>query len=183
MVRIPNHKVWRGVKIPMYAHRSDLVRHAILHDFGGLYLDTDTITLAPFPVEWESLDTVIGREFCGEETIGLCNAVMYSKRGSAFQKLWMGHWERFQGTGWNELSVQLPWKLHLENPGLCTAVDRMLLGPIHCDMHPFVTIDGLPGVIICHLWRTYWRRVMEYITEDWILRANNTYATYARPYL
>lgn len=181
--RVPNHKTWRGNTIPQYAHRSDLVRHALLHDLGGLYLDTDTITLAPFPPEWVQLDTVIGREFCGNETVGLCNAVMYSSRGSQFQKLWLKEWEKFDGKGWNEFSVRLPWKIHLENPGICTVVDRWLLGPMYCELHPCVTIDGLPGVIVCHLWRTYWRRLFESFTEDFILRSNNTYSTYARQYL
>jgi len=31
---------------------SDLVRIILLYDFGGVYLDTDTITRKPIPTEW-----------------------------------------------------------------------------------------------------------------------------------
>ena len=183
VLRVPNHKHWRGGRIGQYAHRSDLVRHPILHDLGGLYMDTDTITLAPFPEEWLGVDTVIGREFCGPTTVGLCNAVMYSKRGSLFQRKWIEAWEKFDGSGWNELSVQLPWKMHQENPGLCTPVDWKLLGPIHCQMSPFVTMGPLTDCVVVHLWRTYWRVLMEYISEEYINTVNTTYCTHARQYL
>lgn len=183
VIRIPNHRFWRGNRIGQYAHRADLVRHPILHDLGGLYMDTDTITLAPFPEEWLAHDTVIGREFCGEKTEGLCNAVMYSKRGSQFQQLWMDAWEKFDGSGWNELSVRLPWQLHNDNPGLCFPVDWVLLGPIHCQLSPFVTMGELSGCSVVHLWRTYWRRVMEYITADYINTVNTTYCLHARRFI
>lgn len=183
VIRVPNHHHWRGADVPQYAHRADLIRHPILHDFGGLYMDTDTVTVGQFPDSWLEHDTVIGREFCGEHTEGLCNAVMYSKQGSLFQKLWLKEWDKFDGTGWNELSVRLPWKMHHENPGLCFPVDWKMLGPIHCELSPFVTMEPIKDCIVVHLWRTYWRRLMEYITEDYLLTVNTTYCYHARQYL
>lgn len=178
-----NHRTWHGNKIPQYAHRADLVRHPVLYEHGGLYMDTDTITVGRFPDSWLTHDTVIGREFCKDHTVGLCNAVMYSKKGSTFQKLWLKEWRKFDGTGWNELSVQLPWKMHQENPGLCFPVDWKMLGPIHCEPSPFITLGPIKDCIVVHLWRTYWRKTMEYITEDYILNCNTTYCYHARQHL
>ena len=58
---IGNPTKWNGNNIPKHQHRADLIRHTVLYTMGGVYADTDTITVAPFPESWLDHDTVIGR--------------------------------------------------------------------------------------------------------------------------
>lgn len=181
---IGNPKTWNGKNVPQHQHRADLIRHTVLYAMGGVYCDTDTITLAPYPSEWLNHDTVIGREFCGEGTIGLCNAVMYSRMHSQFQWKWLQKWQEFDGTGWNEISVQYPWHLHQENPGLCKAVDFEMLGFIHCESGKYwVKNESLDGCVIAHLWRSYHTDRMNSLTEEIIRQKENVYCEHASKYL
>ena len=189
VIRVHDPKTWNGHSVPHYQHRSDLLRHSILFTMGGLYFDTDTITLAPIPDDWLDCDTVIGREYLGglsaeSETIGLCNAVMLSKMHSRFQWLWLCEWQRFEGQGWNEFSVRCPWKLHKSNPGLCQTVDWQLLGPIYDQLDRYWrSSQPLEGCVIAHLWRTYSRGKMEALSEEVIRSRCNTYCLHAADYL
>jgi hypothetical protein len=182
---IGNPKTWNGSNIPKHQHRADLIRHTVLYAMGGVYADTDTITVAPFPEDWLNHDTVIGREFCyNDPTIGLCNAVMFSQMHSRFQWKWLQKWQEFDGGGWNEISVQYPLKIHQENPGLAKSVDFEMLGFIHCDSNKYWEgIHSLDGCVIAHLWRTYHDEKMRALTEEQILKRENTYCLHASKYL
>jgi hypothetical protein len=181
---VDNFTTWNGKFISRHQHRADLIRHTVLYAMGGVYADTDTITLAPFPKEWLEHDAVLGREFCGEGTIGLCNAVMYSRMHGQFQWKWLQKWQEFDGTGWNEFSVQYPWKLHRENPGLCKAVDFEMLGFIHCESGKYWEPNySLDGCVVAHLWRSYHTERMNSLTEETIMKKENVYCEHASKYL
>ena len=181
---VENFQTWNGKIIPRHQHRADLIRHSVLYAMGGVYCDTDTITLAPYPKEWLDHDTVIGREFCGEGTIGLCNAIMYSRMHSQFQWKWLQKWQEFDGTGWNETSVQYPWQLHIENPGLCKVVDFEMLGFIHCESGKYWENKySLDGCVIAHLWRSYHTEKMNSLTDEIISKKEDVYCEHASKYL
>lgn len=181
---VENFQTWNGKIIHRHQHRADLIRHSVLYAMGGVYCDTDTITLAPYPKEWLDHDTVIGREFCGEETIGLCNAIMYSRMHSQFQWKWLQKWQEFDGTGWNETSVQYPWQLHIENPGLCKVVDFEMLGFIHCESGKYWdNKQSLDGCVIAHLWRSYHTEKMNSLTDEIISKKEDVYCEHASKYL
>jgi len=181
---VENFQTWNGKIIHRHQHRADLIRHSVLYAMGGVYCDTDTITLAPYPKEWLDHDTVIGREFCGEGTIGLCNAIMYSRMHSQFQWKWLQKWQEFDGTGWNETSVQYPWQLHIENPGLCKVVDFEMLGFIHCESGKYWdNKQSLDGCVIAHLWRSYHTEKMNSLTDEIISKKEDVYCEHASKYL
>jgi hypothetical protein len=181
---VENFQTWNGKIIHRHQHRADLIRHSVLYAMGGVYCDTDTITLAPYPKEWLDHDTVIGREFCGEGTIGLCNAIMYSRMHSQFQWKWLQKWQEFDGTGWNETSVQYPWQLHIENPGLCKVVDFEMLGFIHCESGKYwENKQSLDGCVIAHLWRSYHTEKMNSLTDEIISKKEDVYCEHASKYL
>jgi hypothetical protein len=181
---IDNPHTWNGKVIPQHQHRADLIRHTVLYTMGGVYCDTDTITLAPYPERWFDYDTTIGREFCGDWTVGLCNAIMASRMHSRFQWKWLEKWQEFDGSGWNEISVQYPLKLHQENPGLCQSVDWEMLGFIHNDLMKYWEgHHSLEGCVVAHIWRTYSRERMAALTEDIIKLKGNTYCEYAARYI
>jgi hypothetical protein len=188
IINVADRGTWNDHAIPHHQHRSDLLRHTLLYAIGGAYLDIDTITLAPFPSDWLKHDFVIGREYESlahrEQTTGLCNAVMFCKMYSRFQWLWLNEWQRFDGGGWNEYSVKAPWRLHLENPGLCHVVDWQILGPMHPDKELYWQSKNLlANCVVAHLWRTFSQPMMDALSEEVIRSEQNAYCIHAKTYL
>lgn len=92
-----------------FAHKSDIVRLEALRDFGGVYLDLDTITMA-------SLDPILNYSFTigiqGAAPVqGLCNAVMAAAPGDGFVTDWLTRYENFSSDSWDLFSVKLPYLL------------------------------------------------------------------------
>lgn len=149
-----------------------------------MYLDLDTITLAPIPNHWLLYDTTIGIERHDSEVTGLCNAVMMSQQFSKFQWEWLSLWQNFTGQDWNEFSVRAPWLLSKVFPRLVLCVEREMLGHQYSDcMKYFEETEKLERVVVAHLWRTGTGRVMDCITESSIEKAEDTYSQHAKEYL
>ena len=59
------HQLWSEYKVQtsdfVVSHLSDILRYALIHRFGGTYVDTDVIFLKQLPEE-ESLPNFIGKE-------------------------------------------------------------------------------------------------------------------------
>jgi Glycosyltransferase sugar-binding region containing DXD motif len=127
---------------PLYhvAHKADVVRLQALKEYGGIYLDLDTICVKPLtPLLNNSF--AIGEELKAVYTpknfrqkikyklrkslglikenqntsTGLCNAVLLSEKSSDFINRWLNQYKSFRSRGrdkyWNEHSVQVPEKL------------------------------------------------------------------------
>ena len=181
---IDNPKVWNGKEIQHYANRTDLIRLSVMYTMGGVYADTDTLTIAPFPKRWFDYEAVIGHEFCGSGTVGLCNAVFFAKPFSRFVWKWLCKAQDFDGTGWNTLAVTWPYEIFKEDPLICHPVNFEMLGFIHCGSGRYWDgIHSLEGCVTAHLWRTYHREKMESLTEEEIMKKENTYSFYAHKYL
>jgi len=106
----PVHEVYGNpVKYP--AHMADVIRMAVLKQFGGVYLDLDIISINP-------LDPLLKHEFVMgmEPGTGLCNAVILSAPGAKFLSTWDDQYRNFDSRKWNHHSVVLPWKLAQEHP-------------------------------------------------------------------
>lgn len=185
LMPIDNPLAWNGNNVRNYQHRADLIRHTVLYTMGGVYCDTDTLTLRPFPAHWTEYDTVIGVEFDSQRVIGLCNAIMCSQMHSRFQWRWLQKWQEFDGTGWNEISVQYPLQLHKEFPDSVLAVRREMLGFQHSELGQYWSEDkyDLGDCVIAHLWRTYARPQMLALTEDEIRLRKNIYTYHAANHL
>ena len=105
--------------VPHYAHKADLLRLKILHDYGGVYLDIDIISLRSWEGYTSGHDFIMAwQDSPSEGTVregkryGLCNAAMASSKFSFFSKLWLSSYEHFRSYGrdrhWDEHSVILP---------------------------------------------------------------------------
>lgn len=106
-----------GNRVNSFAHKADILRLKIMKDIGGIYLDTDVISLRPLANEWlqEGPDFIMGQE--GEGAFhGLCNAVMIGAPNSTFVQKWWNEYRNFSDNVWQEFSVELPRKLWLLNP-------------------------------------------------------------------
>jgi len=110
-VTLPTH--WGKKRIINAAHVSDHLRLHILLKHGGVYLDSDTISVRSFAPLRDSGFTVMGKE--GSPAVGLCNAVVMAAPDAPFLKRWMEAYEdAFEPTGWGEASVHLPLTLSKE---------------------------------------------------------------------
>lgn len=140
-----------GNKLMHVAHQSDIIRLKMLNEFGGIYLDLDTISIKPLK---EFLDNsfVIAKEYLppvyytfgdrvkncirtanlkhlyqNQEIYGLCNAVMMSEPHSPFIELWLDSYKTFRSKGkdefWVEHSVKIPYEISKHHPKLVTILE------------------------------------------------------------
>jgi len=181
---IDNPLVWNDRVVGHYANRTDLIRLSVLYAMGGVYCDTDTLTIAPFPEKWFDHQAVIGHEFCESGTIGLCNAIIFAKPFSRFIWKWLQKAQDYDGYSWNTLAVEWPHQIWKEDNTICHPVDFEMLGFIHCGSGRYWDgIHSLEGCVTAHLWRTYHKKKMNSLTDEEILKREFTYSHYAYKYL
>src|SRR6185437_4249804 len=88
-----------------------------------IYLDLDVLCVKPFTDLLQN-EFVMGEEKIDDTIIGLCNAVILSKKNALFATKWLeGYseetslWQGFQSQDWNEMSVKYPYYLSNLYPG------------------------------------------------------------------
>jgi len=117
-VELPNEIY--GNQIYHYAHKADIIRLHKLIEYGGIYLDIDTICLKSFN-DLLYYDFVMGEQTNMDNTniYGLCNAVILSKPNSNFGLKWLESYKDFKSKGrdefWDEHSVLIPLELSKTN--------------------------------------------------------------------
>ncbi len=95
-------------------------RIEILNSTGGVYLDTDIISVRPYH-HLLNYTTAMAAEYHN----ALTNAAIFSQPNSEFLKLWYTRYEEyFDPDGWGEACVHLPMILAKQYPGLITVLDR-----------------------------------------------------------
>lgn len=111
--RITPPKEIFGKQLCHYAHQADVVRLQILRDYGGIYLDIDTVCLRSFS-PLLNYDFVIGTQ----DYLRYCNAVILCSKNNAFINEWYESYRTFRSKGrdihWDEHSCLLPRQLILE---------------------------------------------------------------------
>lgn len=99
-------------------HQTDVLRLEILHEEGGIYLDTDVYALQSFaPLLQSPKDLLMGHE--GGNRSGIGNAVIVSQPESVFISKWLAEYSRSfddRPQIWNHHSVKVPAKLAMEFP-------------------------------------------------------------------
>ncbi|MFN8250456.1 MAG: glycosyltransferase [Ferruginibacter sp.] len=147
-VKAPGHI--HGNPLCHVAHKADVIRLQALKEYGGVYLDLDTICVKPLlPLFNNSF--VIGKELKAPYTpknwrqqikyplkklfspkmhktvTGLANAVLLSEKESFFVSHWLSTYTSFRSKGrdkyWNEHSVVIPSKLAAAFPDKVTLLD------------------------------------------------------------
>ncbi len=153
-----------GNSLKHVAHKADVIRLQALQEYGGIYLDLDTICVKPLlellhhqciigqelrapyvPKNWRqrikfSIKKILGLVKQNQVT-GMANAVLLAEKNSAFINLWLQTYSSFRSKGrdkyWNEHSVIIPSKLAKEHPDKVT-----LLSP-YAFHYPLYTETGL----------------------------------------
>ena len=193
----------RAINPYRYAHHSDFVRLDRLLEHGGVYADLDTLFVRPMPAALFEKPFVLGREAdiadprTGEPRRSLCNAVIFSRPGSAFGRRWRaGLEDAFDGT-WSHHSTLFPQRLAERHP------DEIHIEPEESFFSFPPTLEGLSRLFDAsvpipddayslHLWAHLWwspRRLdfsylsAEGVTEDFVRRFDSTFCLAARPFL
>ena len=211
VVEVPQHI--HGKPLMHFAHKSDVLRLQVLQEFGGIYLDLDTISvrsLAPlrkhgfvigkqtviFPWNWKQrlkkcLLEGTGR-YLRRPIEGLCNAVLLSEPNSPFMNTWLDSYKNFRSRGrdeyWCEHSVKLPLQLAGEHPRwVHIASEWAFHYPLFDDAglkDLFVHTKQFPKAYVHHLWNSSSREsYLNALTIETIKAQDTTYNVIARRYL
>jgi hypothetical protein len=73
-------------------HQADVVRLHALRRWGGVYLDTDALIVAPLGELLAFPGVTIGAQTNG----GICNGIILAGREAAFMRLWLAHYSLFR---------------------------------------------------------------------------------------
>jgi hypothetical protein len=134
-------EMFLGHQIKHYAHQSDILRLQILYNYGGIYLDIDTICLKPFD-EFLKHDFTIAYQ--GDH--GLCNAVLIAKPQNPFIKLWLQSYKSFRSTGkdqfYDEHSVILPMQLAMQRNDINVLDHTRFFYPLAENINNIMFIDA-----------------------------------------
>lgn len=170
------------IDIIQIEHRVDVFRLNLLIEFGGIYLDTDTITLRSLD-QFIRLKPVMGRE--GDA--GLCNAVIFSPPNSEFLRRWYALYRDFHNDQWNEFSVLVPKRLAVAAPDLIDVEPETTFFMPSFDpksaIDLFDRLVDFPDAFIFHLWNTMNRTRLAEINVSNILHDKTTFGVAAREVL
>ena len=163
-VDIPTHIGNKPIKF--LAHKADKVRMDKLFERGGVYLDIDTISVKSYNHLLEN-EVVLGLQ---KPYVGICNAVMFTKPKTEFFKIWLDNYNNaFKTNGWNESSIDLPYKLSKQYPKLLTVVDEeYFFTPSYNETHKIFNTDNYVSekLVTLHLWEKLSIKYINYI-NDW----------------
>jgi hypothetical protein len=151
-------------------------------EFGGVYLDLDTICLRPF-------DRFLHRKavMALEGGAGLCNAVIIAPRNSEFLFHWFAAYARFHNDQWSEFSVALPFNLAKAHPELIVVEpSNVFFEPSHGAAgleQLFIKVGHFPNAHLFHLWNYVAAAHIANITVQDIFARDSTYNLAARKVL
>lgn len=193
----------RGCKKYSYAHHSDFIRLEKLIEHGGVYADIDTIFVQKIPPFLFEKPFVLGREndvFCQTTRRirpSLCNALIMSRKGAEFARLWSENMASTFDGSWSNHSTFLPQKLSEKYPELIhIEPSRSFYKHMWTREGIWTLLEGCDtdyeGVFSMHLWSHLWwsekrRDFSDFhsgmLMEKYIQEVDTTYNLVARRFL
>jgi hypothetical protein len=173
-----------GNKIYYVTHQSDIIRLQALYKYGGIYMDTDTISVKPLttfreypfsigqelqlPVEYTFLQKI--KKVVRHTTLrplrtnigALCGAVILSEPGAPFIEHWLDSYKTFRSKGKDEFfgehPVLMPYKLSNQYPALINKISPYHFHyPLYDDYGlklMFEKVYRFPKAYVHHLWES-----------------------------
>lgn len=172
-----------GIPITQPAHKSDVLRLQILLEYGGIYVDTDTIFVKSFE---PLLDVNFSLGAQGKNGVeGLCPAVIISEKNAVFAQYWLaGFKTHFQGgppgsLGWCIHSVNLPARLAHSMPDHITVQPYdFFFWPLYHQEHMEVLFEQdrkFPNAFSHHLWESSGKKYLDGLTPTGIKNKTTTF--------
>ena len=188
-----------GRPLRHYAHQTDVMRLDTLIEYGGIYLDLDTMVRRSF-MPLLRHQAVMGLQKYPDGKYGLCNAIMLSEAKHPFLIEWRNSFRTFRSSGvdefWDEHAVQIPLQLAgIEASGDCRRrrSDIEILPPesfFEPSFWPydlkrlFERVEPFENSFAHHLWEQLSaERYLDRLTPDIIRSVDTTYNLLARPLL
>ena len=176
-IPIPTHIGKKIIK--KTAHKADWIRMNVLYQFGGVYLDIDTICVKP----WKDLlneRVVLATQI---PIPGICNAIMMTEPKSEFFKIWLDRYEKpFNPDGWEESSIFLPLEIMITNFDKVTMKnpDTFFIPHFKETEKIFELPQDIPdNLVSLHLWESYTLKHMKNI-NDWNWCIDNKHTLYGK---
>ncbi|KAJ8305826.1 hypothetical protein KUTeg_016371 [Tegillarca granosa] len=113
-----------NIKLKQIEHRADIGRFQVLKDFGGIYMDTDSILLKPI-LPLLRHDFTLSIE--NPEVLGI--GTMLSTPNATFLQIWLEHYITFDTNEWGWHSVILPYRLSKKYPSLIHVENATFYSP------------------------------------------------------
>lgn len=172
-----------GKSITQPAHKSDVIRLQVLLEYGGVYVDTDTIFVKSFKPLLNNKFVLGQQNINGSE--GLCPAVILSEVNSTFGQHWLaGFKDSFGGgppgsTTWCTHSVQYPLWLSKQIPEEITILNHeTFFWPLYHQNHiewMFIEEHQFTNAYSHHLWESSGKIYLKEMTEEKIKTQNTTF--------
>jgi hypothetical protein len=202
-----------GNKLYHFAHQADIIRLRTLLEYGGIYLDMDTIsvkslhplrnysfaigkqytaTSSPLRKRIKKSIKKLNASYLNRPIRGLCNAVMLAEPNSFFVNKWYESYQTFRSKGydefWDEHSVLMPLQLANEYPD---AISMLPAESFHFPLYDNLGLKLLfeeeriyPKAYIHHLWESEsWEKYLSRLNIEDINIRNTTYNILARRFL
>lgn len=117
-----------GNSIKVIEHATDVMRLEALLEYGGIYLDSDSIVVNPIdPLLY--FEVTMGRE----DEVAFGNAILFSVPWSDFFKIWYLEYKNFTEISWGDFSVEKPKKLSMRYPHLVHVENTTFYQPNYRD--------------------------------------------------
>ncbi|CAF0759123.1 unnamed protein product [Rotaria sordida] len=164
-----------------HAHRGDIMRLEVLIEYGGIYLDSDVLTLRSFDPLLNLNDVIMAHQ---DDGIKVCNAVILAKKDATFLKRLYDAYQSFNENCWDCHSVKLPGQLASIYPNDITVLPtNAFFRPSWNEkaaLYASNNYDFTPNYA-CHLWNKKNNHDhLSRLTPELALNANNTFGRMLR---
>lgn len=180
-----------GKPITQQAHKSDVLRLQILLEYGGVYVDTDTIFVKSFTPLLNNKFVLGQQNINGSE--GLCPAVILSEPNSIFGQHWLAGFKDTFGGGppgsdtWCTHSVAYPLWLSKRIPEEITILNHeSFFWPLYHQPHiemMFEQNHKFQNAYSHHLWESSGKKYLDNLTEDIIFQEDTTFTNLTKDLL
>lgn len=141
------------------SHIMDIIKMKILLEYGGIYIDINTITIRPY-IELLNKKMILGIIKHENEIKGLCNTVIIANKDSIFlQKWWKIYSQIFEPEGWDETSLILPFAIYSHNTyDLTILSEKTFYEPCYNNIEKIFCDESCNinnELIILNLWETF----------------------------
>jgi hypothetical protein len=157
-------------------YKADLLRLQIMHEHGGIYLDTDSLLLRP-------LDPLLGPDcvLARESSDSYAMSPIIAKPGAEFIKIWLDRLPGAIGPVWASHAVNLPVELHKYHK--CDVRPQEEFFPFDL-RHNYLFDDGradehakrMGNPYALHVYETYWAGYLEGVNETYMKTRDTLFA-------
>jgi hypothetical protein len=179
--RQPRHIFGRACKTP--AHMADFMRLQALREFGGVYLDLDTVSRQSLATLRQRSTVFLGRQ----SSKSVCNAVLGAEKGSQFVDLWIETFRHYRGARWAFYAADVPTNLAECFAHLVTIEPQERFYPwSHVEMDSLFlhALEPPKGNFLLHLWGSHaWKPWLRDLTQDAVMQGDSTFCRAAKNFL